>query len=418
MTDAVITEFAGTRKGTLVRYYQYGNGGVRVLDGNKKLKRFYLFDPSENMMTERDPVRQEKILRRFVFDPYGMLEESFAFGERPRTFRYEDGARRIAVREGGEYGAVGKLFTFEENGISETGWGRDGEIERVYVFESGDSAITERPGGWFGNVDRTIVFEGIRASVFREPESFLQFLMFTEWSASDREEAVNEQVAEIRGGQKGASPYRYAGAGGPARGTAGGATRGTTGARPSRASDDAGIDFIPDADSPGGTVPRGPAVSARPSREISYEERRPRGRNDPVRMPPGRSAEISIAERFEGVREKEPLSRGRSVEIPISERFEGAREKEPLSRGRSVEIPLEERFEGAREKEKLSRGRSVEIPLEERFGGAREKEQLSRGGSVDIPLEDRFESARREREKLSKGKSADIPYSERRGGNR
>ena len=396
MTDAVITEFAGTRKGTLVRYYQYGNGGVRVLDGNKKLKRLYLFDPSENMMTERDPVRQEKILRRFVFDPYGMLEETFAFGERPRTFRFEDGARRIAVREGGEYGAVGKLFTFEENGISETGWGRNGEIERVYVFESGDSAITERPGGWFGNVDRTIVFEGIRASVFREPESFLQFLMFTEWSASDREEAVNEKVAEIRGGQKGApgSPYRYAGAG-PARGTAGEATRGATGARPSRASDDAGIDFIPDADSPGGTAARGPAVSARPSREISYEERRPRGRNDPVRMPPGRSAEISIAERFEGVREKEPLSRGRSVEIPISERFEGAREKE-----------------------KLSPGRSVEIPLEERFGGAREKEQLSRGGSVDIPLEDRFESARREREKLSRGKSADIPYSERRGGNR
>jgi hypothetical protein len=417
MTDAVITEYAGTRKGTVVRYYQYGNGGVRVLDGNKKLKRFYLFDPSSDMMTERDPVRQEKILRRFVFDPYGMLEESFAFGERPRTFRFEDGARRIAVREGGEYGAVGKLFTFEENGISETGWGRNGEIERVYVFESGDSAITERPGGWFGNVDRTIVFEGIRASVFREPESFLQFLMFTEWSASDREEAVNEKVAEIRGGQKGGSPYRYAGAR-PASGNAGGAARGTTAARTSRASDDAGIDFIPDADSPGGTVPRGPAASARPSREISYEERRPRGRNDPVRMPPGRSAEISIAERFEGVREKEPLSRGRSVEIPISERFEGAREKEQLSRGRSVEIPLEERFGGAREKEKLSPGRSVEIPLEERFGGAREKEQLSRGGSVDIPLEDRFESARREREKLSQGKSADIPYSERRGGNR
>jgi hypothetical protein len=397
MTDAVITEFAGTRKGTLVRYYQYGNGGVRVLDGNKKLKRLYLFDPSENMMTERDPVRQEKILRRFVFDPYGMLEETFAFGERPRTFRYEDGARRIAVREGGEYGAVGKLFTFEESGISETGWGRNGEIERVYVFESGDSAITERPGGWFGTVDRTIVFEGIRASVFREPESFLQFLMFTEWSASDREQAVNEQVAEIRGGQKGApgrSPYGYTGAR-PAPGNAGGATRGTTGARTSRASDEAGIDFIPDADSPGGTVARGPAVSARPSREISYEERRPRGRNDPVRMPPGRSAEISIAERFEGVREKEPLSRGRSVEIPIAERFESSREKEQLSRGRSVEIPLEERFEGARE-----------------------KEQLSRGGSVDIPLEDRFESSRREREKLSKGKSADIPYSERRGGNR
>ena len=199
MTDAVITEFAGTRKGTIARFYQYGNGGVRVLDAKKNLKRLYLFDPSTNIMTERDPAGQDTIIRRFVFDPYGMLEETFAFGQRPRTFRYEDGARRIAVREGGEYGAVGKLFTFEDNGITETRWGRNGEIERVYVFESGDEAITERAGGWYGDVDRTIVFGGIRASVFREPESFLQFLMFTEWSASDREEAVNEQVAQVRG---------------------------------------------------------------------------------------------------------------------------------------------------------------------------------------------------------------------------
>ena len=198
MTDAVITEFAGTRKGTIARFYQYGNGGVRVLDAKKNLKRLYLFDPSTNMMTERDPARQDTIIRRFVFDPYGMLEETFAFGQRPRTFHYEDGARRIAVREGGEYGAVGKLFTFEGNGVSETAWGRNGEIERVYIFESGDNAVTERAGGWFGNVARTIVFEGIRASVFREPESFLQFLMFTEWSVGDREEAVNEQVAQVR----------------------------------------------------------------------------------------------------------------------------------------------------------------------------------------------------------------------------
>jgi hypothetical protein len=466
MTDAVITEYTGTRKGTLVRFYQYGNGGVRVLDGNKKLKRFYLFDPSMNTMTERDPVRQEKILRRFVFDAYGMLEETFAFGRRPRTFRFEDGARRIAVREGGDYGAVGKLFTFEESGVSETGWGRNGEIERVYVFEPGDDAITERSGGWFGDVDRTILLQGIRASVFREPEAFLQFLMFTEWSESDRENAVNEEVAKIRSGGDGSSGrgrYSYTGprsaATGP--GAAGSDPRPRTSAR---SSGDSGIDFIPDADSPGGTVPRGPAASARPSREISFDERRPPGRNDRERMPPGRSAEISIAERFEGARGKEPLSRGRSVDIPLEERFgssrekeqlsrggsvdipleerfSGAREKEELSRGRSVDIPLEERFggsrekeqlsrggsvdipleerfSGAREKEELSRGRSVDIPLEERFGGSREKEQLSRGGSVDIPLEDRFESARREREKLSKGKSADIPYSERRGGNR
>jgi hypothetical protein len=323
-------------------------------------------------MTERDPAGQDRIIRRFVFDPYGMLEESFMFGRRPRTFRYEDGARRIAVREGGDYGAVGKLFTFEDNGISETSWGRNGEIERVYVFESGDEAITERAGGWFGEVDRTILFNGIRASVFREPEAFLQFLMFTEWSAGDREDAVNEQVAKIRSGGNGVSgrgKYSYTGVR-PSAADAGAAGRDPRPRTSSRSPEDAGIDFIPDADSPGTATPRGPAASARPSREISFDERRPRGRNESGRMPAGRSAGISIAERFEGAREKEPLSRGRSVEIPLEERFEGAREKE----------------------------------------------QLSRGGSVDIPLEDRFESARREREKLSRGKSADIPYSERRGG--
>ena len=65
-----------------------------------------------------------------------MLEETFAFGERPRTFRYENGARQIAVREGGDYGAVGKIITFEPNGITETAWGRNGEIEHVYQFDA------------------------------------------------------------------------------------------------------------------------------------------------------------------------------------------------------------------------------------------------------------------------------------------
>ena len=259
MTDAVITEFAGTRRGNIARFYQYGNGGVRVLDARKNLKRIYLFDPSTNMMTERDSMKQEKILRRFVFDSFGMLEETFSFGARPRTFRYEDGARRIAVREGGDYGAVGKLFTFEGNGVSETGWGRNGEIERVYQFESGDEAITERAGGWYGDVDRTIVFAGIRASVFREPESFLQFLMFTEWSAGDREEAVNEQVAKIRGGKgaPGRSRYAYTGCAASISGCRCTPGRDQRSRMPARASDDSGIDFIPDADSPGIGRPAG-----------------------------------------------------------------------------------------------------------------------------------------------------------------
>jgi len=112
MTDAVITEYAGTRKNdTISRFYQYGSGGVRVLDGTKNIKRLYRFDPASDMMTERDPTSPDRIIRRFVFDRMGMLEETFSHGIRPRTFRYEQGGQQITVREGGEYGQVGKTFT-------------------------------------------------------------------------------------------------------------------------------------------------------------------------------------------------------------------------------------------------------------------------------------------------------------------
>jgi hypothetical protein len=388
MADALITEHAGTRRGEISRFYQYGSGGVRVMDAKKAIKRLYLFDPSSDSMTERDPSRTEKIFRRFVYDRYGMLEETFAFGARPRTFRYENGASRIAVREGGDYGAVGKIFTFEQNGITETAWGRNGEIERVYQLDPGGDAITERAGGWYGDVVRTIVFSGIEASLFLKPEAFLQFLMFTEWSASDREDDVNERVAGIRSGEMAGSPksrYAYTG---PGRTPADGGVAGGRGpdsripaqqndarsARTSRGTtSDAGIDYIPDADAPGQCVPKAPA--SRQSSGISFEERFHRPDVDDRKM----------------------------------------------SLGKSVEIPFEERFGSARgEREELSKGKSVEIPLEERFGSARgEREELSKGKSVEIPFEERFESARREREKLSKGKSAEIPYDERRsGGNR
>jgi hypothetical protein len=402
MADALITEHAGTRQGPVTRLYQYGSGGIRVLNAAKGVKRLYLFDPSSSMMTERDSARQEKVLRRFVFDPYGMLEETFSFGERPRTFRFEDGASRIAVREGGDYGAVGKIFTFEGNGIAETAWGRNGEVERVYVFEPGNGVITLRKGGWFGDVDRTIVFEGIGASVFREPEAFLQFLMFTEWSAKDREENVQEQVAKIRGGEgAGGSRSRYAytgkrqssGAGGAAPRAPGPGMEGRDARRSRSNPADAGIDFIPDGDSPSPSVTG--ELPSRRSDGISFGERLGRDRDTSGQFSAGRSAEIPLEERFESARrEREPLSRGRSVEIPLEERFESSHsEREPLSRGRSVEIPLEERFEGSHN----------------------EREPLSRGRSVEIPLEERFENARRDREKLSKGKSAEIPYDERKG---
>lgn len=404
MTDPVITEHTGSRHGPVVRSYQYGNGGVRVLDAKKAIRRQYLFDPSSDMMTECDPANPGRILRRFVFDNYGMVEEVFAFGKPPRTFRYEDGGNRIAVREGGDYGAVGKLFTFEENGVSETGWGRNGEIERVFVFERGNDTITERAGGWFGDVERVIVLERINASLFREPESFLQFLMFTEWSESDREAQINEEVAKIRGGKAtGGSPYAYRSPlqdAGETRagGSASRSPAGPGNAQRSRASrnDPAGdIDFIPDADAPAQAAPAGPL--SRRSASIPVQERR-------------QERDREVQDRYTNVR---------SAEIDLQERFERARSgRGELSKGRSVEIPIQERFEHARgEREPLSRGKSVEIPLEERFGEAHaDREPLSRGKSVDIPLEERFENARSDRKKLSQGKSADIPYSERKGG--
>lgn len=392
MTDAVITEYAGTRRNdTIVRFYQYGSGGVRVLDGKKNTRRLYRFDPDSVIMTEHDPARPEKVLRRFVFDRMGMIEETFSFGTPPRTFRYEDGGARIAVREGGDYGQVGKIITFEDEGISETAWGRNGEIERVFVFERDNDTITERSGGWFGDVTRTIILEGINASLFRDPEAFLQFLMFTEWSESDREAHINEQVAKIRGKQ-GGSPYAFTGE----RRAAGGPASRSGGVAPARSSrgrtDDSGIDFIPDSDTPADTPAKG--IVARRSDSISFSERLNRGGNE--RSVTGRSAEISVQERFDNARRSrdEPLSKGRSVEIPLSERFEAARQdRQPLQRGRSVDIPLEERFEAAHH----------------------EREPLSKGGSVDIPLEERFGSTRGSREKLSRGRSAEIPYSERRG---
>jgi len=391
MTDAVITEHEGSRRGPVVRYYQYGNGGVRVLDAKKAMRRQYRFDPSSEIMTECDPVRPDRTLRRFVFDKYGMVEEVFAFGTRPRTFRFENGVQRIAIREGGDYGAVGKLITFEDEGIAETVWGRNGEIERVLVFEPGNGIITERAGGWFGDVTRTFLFDRIDASVFRGPDAFLQFLVFTEWSEADRNAHIDDQVAKIRSEKKG-SPYAFTGKKPAPRG----AVAPSSGRRPSRENDDGGIDFIGDADVPADAAPRG--LPARRGNHYAVEENR-------------QQRERTVQGRYNEVR---------SNEIALQDRFERARsERGELSKGASVDIPLADRFEYARQaREQLSKGKSVEIPLEERFGGSsrHERESMPRGASVDIPLEDRFESVKRERKKPGRGESAEIPYEERRRG--
>ena len=264
MADAVITEHAGTREGPIARFYQYGREGVRVLDTKKDLQRIYLFDPSLDMMTERDPSHREKILRRFVFDKYGMLEETFSFGQHPRTFHYENGGEQIAVREGGQYGAVGKIFTFDRNGVAETAWGRHGEIERVYIFEAGDDAITERNGGWFGTVDRTLVFEGINASVFREPEAFLQFLMFTEWREGEVDSTNKDKVADVtaRDGSK-VTHSRFAFTG----------KRHTSSDTHSDTTEDFRIDIMPEGDISLEETPKDES-SGKKSSEINYAERK------------------------------------------------------------------------------------------------------------------------------------------------
>ena len=212
----------------------------------------------------------------------------------------------------------------------------------MYQLDPRGDAITVRAGEWFWDADLTIVFSGIEALLFLEPEAFLQFLMFTEWSASDWEEDANERVARIRNGDVPGSlqsRFAYSAAGHtPAdRGAPEGANRTRVsralrqGARPILTfrgiPADAGIDFIPDADAP----VRG-SSKAQSSRQMS----------------PGKSVEIPLEERFGNARsEREELSRGKSVEIPLEERFENARrEREKLSKGKSSEIPYDERRSG------------------------------------------------------------------------
>jgi hypothetical protein len=214
-------------------------------------------------MTERNPARQDTILRRFIFDRNGMLEETFSFGQRPRTFRYENGGRQIVVREGGEYGAVGKTFTFEESGVAETAWGRHGEIERVYIFEAGDDLITERAGGWYGSVVRTVQFEGIGASLFREPEAFLQFLVFSERHPGEAE--AGSVPAPEHAGHRLTHPATRS------RFAFTGKRSVSSDNRPDN-KEDIQIDFIPDGDAAPEKPPREEPVKK--SSEISFAERR------------------------------------------------------------------------------------------------------------------------------------------------
>jgi hypothetical protein len=369
MTESVITEFTGSQRESISRLYRYGVSGVRVQDRHDVTRRLYRFDPSSNTMTENDPAQPGKILRRFVFDDYGMLEETFSFGQPPRTFRYEAGGRQIVMREGGDYGAVGKTFSFEDNGVAETSFGRDGSIERVYVFEPGGEAITIRSGGWYGDVERKLVCERINASVFREPEAFLQFLMFTEKSTRESEAEIDEQVAKIRGGSAsapGQSRFAYTGprytpddSPGPrgmptarAQGRPDMNVQDQSGRRPAARADtrdDSDIDFIPDGESPR-DFPRGPPGSRERSTAIPLEERFQSSRDEDRTLTAGRSASIPLDERFRSSRDEDhTLTKGRSASIPLDERFQNEEnDKDELTPGRSTQISYEERKTGRR----------------------------------------------------------------------
>ncbi len=373
MTESVITEFAGSQRESISRIYRYDVSGVRVLDSHDHIRRLYRFDPSSSTMTENDPAQPGKILRRFAFDNFGMLEESFSFGHPPRTFRFESGGRQIVMREGGNYGAVGKMFSFERNGVSETAFGRNGEIERVYIFDPEKETIIIRSGGWYGSVERTLVCERIDVSVFHEPEAFLQFLIFTEKSAREVETDVDEQVAKIRNTSSaapGRSRYAYTGT----RHTSdldecpGEITTSRSPLRPALRSDDhhspspvrlkakdpsdTGIDFIPDSDS---SFPQASAGNPMV-----------RERNCGVQFEKGRQSAAV---------EKKDLSEGRSARIPLEERFRSSREEDrTLSEGRSAQIPLEERFQSSRDEDRtLSEGKSSLISYEERKSGRRQQ---------------------------------------------
>ena len=278
------------------------------------------------------------------------------------------------MREGGDYGAVGKTFSFEGNGVAETAFGRDGSVERVYVFEPGGEAITIRSGGWYGDVERRLVCERINAAVFREPEAFLQFLMFTEKSARETEAEIDEQVAKIRGisaAEPGRSRFAYSGARHTSDDTreTGGIAASRSSSRPVLRSDDlpagsptrrperhaddssdAGIDFIPDGDRPPDAHRQGTlrhAIGAAGSR-------------------------LRNAGRVHS-RMAKNSRRAEAAGIPLEERFQSAeQDKGELTPGRSARIPLEERFQNAEEdKEKLTPGRSTRISYEERKTGRR-----------------------------------------------
>jgi hypothetical protein len=140
----------------------------------------------------------------------------------------------------------------------------------VYIFEAGNDAITERTGGWYGPVRRTIVFERIEASVFREPEGFLQFAVFSELGEEEENAVLPDVVPESAHGA-GVSPARNRYAFTGKRSTPPDTIQETGGK--GEKGEDILIDFIPDGDAPA-DEPQHEKPRQKKSSEISYDERR------------------------------------------------------------------------------------------------------------------------------------------------
>jgi hypothetical protein len=119
-------------------------------------------------------------------------------------------------------------------------------------------------------VSRTIVFEGIEASVFREPEAFLQFVVFAE-RGEEEENAVRPDVVPESAHGAGVSPARSRYAFNGKRSTPPDTLQETRGK--GEKGEDIRIDFIPDGDAPV-DEPLHEKSRQKKSSELSYDERR------------------------------------------------------------------------------------------------------------------------------------------------
>jgi hypothetical protein len=108
------------------------------------------------------------------------------------------------------------------------------------------------------------VFEGINASVFRQPEAFLQFLVFTERREEEVDSTDKDRVADV--------PHADGSSGTQSRFAFTG-KRHTSSDTPSDTTEDFRIDIIPEGDVSSEKTPEDKS-SGKKSSEINYAERK------------------------------------------------------------------------------------------------------------------------------------------------